>query len=255
MKKILTAFLALVMALAFCGCNLTNYKTATELLDSGEFEAAREMFAALGDYEDSAAMITECDYQQAIALLKSGEFETAREMFLALGDYKDSKKLSVNAAWGMLHAYVQAQDEFVYNGADSKVTVINTHENALCLTYQYNVSGMLKIDVEIGIVVDTADGRAMLSGIETTSSYAAHYDASGGADWDFSTYKSGDKLEWETFEVEGTTAQNTPYTQDLTLLDMLLTAAVKQMVTHFEQMLCDSNLGLTMADLGFHAYE
>ncbi len=255
MKKILTALLALVMVLALCGCDSSDYKKAIALLDGGDYAAAREMFVALGDYEDSAAMITECDYRQARSLLASGAFESAREMFLALGDYKDSKKLAVNAAWYMLHAYVETQGEFVHNGEDSKVTVINTHENTLCLLYRYKIAGMINIDLEIGATIDTADRRAILSGIDKTSSYAANCNASAGADWDISTYKKGDKLAWETFEVEGTTAQGTPYTQDLTMLDMLLTAAVKEMVNHLEQVLADSDLGLSMADLGFHAYE
>ena len=254
MKKILAIVLVLTMVLSLCGCDSADYKKATELLDNGEYAAAREIFVALGDYEDSAEMVKECDYQQAKEYLDTDP-KAARELFVDLGDYRDSKTLVKAAAWEMLMAYVEEQGGLTNKSSDnSKATAIQVHEGKLVLLYATKFSGPINMDLSIGAEIDPADGRAIITGTDNTSSYAAHYEASASMDWDISTYANGDKLEWTTFEVSGTTAQGTAYTQELTMLNLFATSAMKECTAHLAQVLTDSGLGLTMADLGFDAY-
>ena len=66
------------------------YEEANALFGAGEYKAAKEAFAALGEHKDSADMIPECDYRIAAALLEEGEYEQARAIFVSLGEYKDS---------------------------------------------------------------------------------------------------------------------------------------------------------------------
>lgn len=68
------------------------------------YDAAREIYLSLGDYEDSARLAEQCAaarrqgeedlriiaYRQASSLLEDGYYSQAREGFLALGDYEDS---------------------------------------------------------------------------------------------------------------------------------------------------------------------
>lgn len=57
MKRIVSIFVCLCMLFVACfsltACDDRDYKKAVALLDAGEYEEARELFAALGDYEDS----------------------------------------------------------------------------------------------------------------------------------------------------------------------------------------------------------
>lgn len=77
------------------------YEFALSLAESGQYEAAIEQFAALGNYKDSAEQIHMIEstvleeqrskaYAEAIALLEAQKYNEAYAAFEALGDYKDS---------------------------------------------------------------------------------------------------------------------------------------------------------------------
>lgn len=89
------AALILVCALAFClvGCDSLDYREAIDLYNAQDYEAAAEMFYALGDYEDSQALYTRCQYWIAIEMTQYGNYEEALPRFIKLGEYEDS------AAW------------------------------------------------------------------------------------------------------------------------------------------------------------
>ena len=93
----LVLFIAALM-LTVTGCSASDYKTATQLMKSGDAAAASEMFKALGDYKDSAALAVACDYTVAKNAYDAGEYENAAELFTALGDYEDSAALASQAA-------------------------------------------------------------------------------------------------------------------------------------------------------------
>ena len=84
--------------LTVTGCSASDYKIATQLMKSGDAAAASEMFKALGDYKDSAALAVACDYAVAKNTYDAGEYEKAAELFTALGDYEDSAALASQAA-------------------------------------------------------------------------------------------------------------------------------------------------------------
>ena len=86
------------LMLTVTGCSASDYKTATQLMKSGDAAAASEMFKALGDYKDSAALAVACDYTVAKNTYDAGEYEKAAELFTALGDYEDSAALASQAA-------------------------------------------------------------------------------------------------------------------------------------------------------------
>ena len=70
-----------------------RYEAAKAQLNEGTAEqiaSARAAFEALGDYQDAAAQVTECDYQRALLLLEDGDREGAAAILTELGDYQDS---------------------------------------------------------------------------------------------------------------------------------------------------------------------
>lgn len=98
MKNLALMLLIAALMLTVTGCSASDYKTATQLMKSGDAAAASEMFKALGDYKDSAALAVTCDYTVAKNTYDAGEYEKAAELFTALGDYEDSAALASQAA-------------------------------------------------------------------------------------------------------------------------------------------------------------
>ena len=97
-KNLALVLLIAALMLTVTGCSASDYKTATQLMKSGDAAAASEMFKALGDYKDSAALAVACDYAVAKNTYDAGENEKAAELFTALGDYEDSAALASQAA-------------------------------------------------------------------------------------------------------------------------------------------------------------
>ena len=97
-KNLALVLLIAALMLTVTGCSASDYKTATQLMKSGDAAAASEMFKALGDYKDSADFAVACDYAVAKNTYDAGEYEKAAELFTALGDYEDSAALASQAA-------------------------------------------------------------------------------------------------------------------------------------------------------------
>lgn len=97
-KNLALVLLIAALMLTVTGCSASDYKTATQLMKSGDAAAASEMFKAIGDYKDSADFAVACDYAVAKNTYDAGEYEKAAELFTALGDYEDSAALASQAA-------------------------------------------------------------------------------------------------------------------------------------------------------------
>ncbi len=114
-------FLSLVLALGLClsaaACQMilpeptpspeeVQYGQAQAAYDAGNYVEARDLYAGLGDYEDSAAKVAELDslieletrYNDAAAALEAGDHLAAYRAFTALGDYRDSPEKLAEAA-------------------------------------------------------------------------------------------------------------------------------------------------------------
>ena len=74
-----------------------DYSIATDAYLAEDYEQARALFAALGDYKESASLVTACDYAIAQNTYDAGEYAHAAELFTALGDYKNSAALAAQA--------------------------------------------------------------------------------------------------------------------------------------------------------------
>lgn len=101
-RRILTITLVLALCLCLTGCKSSDYKKAVGLQDSGDYQAAAEMFKALGDYQDSAARLGTCNdfigaiesFNNAVVGLeeKNGALDAAIEAAETVA-YSDAKAL------------------------------------------------------------------------------------------------------------------------------------------------------------------
>lgn len=79
-----------------------EYKHAKELLSEEKFDDSIETFEALGDYKDSAAMITEARCLKAKNLLDKKEYDAAKEIYEDLGKEDDVKEVTYQEAKDLL---------------------------------------------------------------------------------------------------------------------------------------------------------
>ena len=76
-----------------------EYSKAAQALANGDYGTAITVFGELGDYEDSAAQLTEAEYQQALAALKQGDYANALTQLQQLKNYKDSEDQAKEAKY------------------------------------------------------------------------------------------------------------------------------------------------------------
>ena len=72
-RKSICYVLCVVMMLSMTGCKSQNYLKAVDLFENGQYSQIGEVFANLKDYEDSIAMVRECNYRIAIETMEAME--------------------------------------------------------------------------------------------------------------------------------------------------------------------------------------
>ena len=100
--KLIAIISAVVLVLAGAGIFVffrvikpkSDYTKAKDMLQSGDYRSAKEIFLELGDYEESTSLIRECDYVEAVEKLNVGDYEGAKEVFERISDYKDAQDMA-----------------------------------------------------------------------------------------------------------------------------------------------------------------
>lgn len=67
-----------------------SYAEAVELLDSGKYTEAQEVFLKLKSFKDSPEMVNKCEYMLALGAFNNEDYEDALEQFKKIQDYGDS---------------------------------------------------------------------------------------------------------------------------------------------------------------------
>ena len=135
MRKIVSLAAVLFLMLSLCACSSLEYKKAMTAYDDGDYKSAREMFAELGDYENSAEMVKDCDYELACELMDDGEYGEAAALFEDLNGYKDSADRAEECYTKEIDVLVQG----------------DWHANAYSIemSYQFN-NGRFKVGMSAG---------------------------------------------------------------------------------------------------------
>lgn len=164
MKKWICVILA-AACLLLTGCDSKDYKTATELYGAGEYAAAAQAFRTLGDYKDSAAMVTACEYALAQQLLAAGDWADAQKAFEALGSYADSAEQALRCRYEQAKTlmeggvYPEAEKAFESLGdyADSAQLALQCrYEQAVALLEADDYAGALALFASLGDYGDSA---------------------------------------------------------------------------------------------------
>jgi len=83
--------LCCVISLSGCDSRKKAYNEAEKLYSNGKWQEAREVFAELGDYQDAADQVKNCDYNIAENAFNSGDYQTAMNMYAEMMDFKDAR--------------------------------------------------------------------------------------------------------------------------------------------------------------------
>lgn len=165
-KRICILLLSALMLLT--GCAREDYEQAQALYQAKEYAAAAKAFEALGDYEDSAAMVTACEYALAQQMLAAGNWVGAEMAFAALGDYEDSPEQVLRCRYEQAKillegdAYLEAEQMFVAldDYADSAQLALQCrYKQGKALLEVGDNSGALEIFESLG---DYEDAAALL---------------------------------------------------------------------------------------------
>ncbi len=73
-----------------------DWKYAEHLFQEGLYADAERLYQKLGEAYEAPARLTEIAYIRACAMLEAEQWDAAREAFAALGDYKDSAELHLD---------------------------------------------------------------------------------------------------------------------------------------------------------------
>lgn len=101
MKKALCIILALIVTVLLAACSPQSvYDDAKALMESQEYELAKEKFEKIPDFEDSTELAKECAdelaYIEANKHISDGNFEAARDVLASIRLYKDCDTLLLN---------------------------------------------------------------------------------------------------------------------------------------------------------------
>lgn len=149
MKRFIVLLSAVILCLILAGCSGSQYKKATELYEQGNYAEAGEIFSKLGNYEDSADQVKECDYEKADALFKDKNYEDALAIYETIADYKDAQDRIDTATSKILYKtygdVIDLLNEgawFFNGGSDHIVTrLLFSYETATITTITFDGNG------------------------------------------------------------------------------------------------------------------
>lgn len=153
--------LVCVLMLSMTGCEKLDYRKAIDLYNSGRFDEAAEMFAALGDYENSAEMQTLCRYWEAITLAENGKYAEALPRFFKLGDYEDAPQRVTECTYQIAIAAFDAG-----NFTDAEIHFMEAPDYRQAPEYLRRIHWQNFFDAvvsagEEGIQTDTSEGMGL----------------------------------------------------------------------------------------------
>lgn len=213
MKKILSIILALSMIFALSACGAkSKYEKGVDALNNGQYSEAREIFAEIMDYEDSA------------------------EQYRLAG-------------FGMFKDYVEDKGELpLENLSNGKIT---TSENGLVISMGSGKStAAVYFSWSMEVLPDS--NMANVTVESKINGLGALAIENGKGQIDISSYNSGDEIKLDDYKIEGHKVDGSPLDSDfegtgLTGLNNRLDDAIMAV----KSLLSESGLNVTMDEIGF----
>lgn len=260
MKRIVALLMIAAMLLALTGCKSFDYKKAMELYENEDFQEAEEIFASLGDYEDSQEMVLASRYGYALVLVDDGEFEEAVAIFEDLEEYEDSEEYLENMPCHALARYLKKNGEVSYKDAENEYTVALSLEGKDVFVLEYHIEASaddLLMAQDFVARIPLGGTRAELVGEGLIEMGEAYMDDKGTGYWDIANYAPGDNIDWENYEISGQKVDGSDLDAGSEGLATLAEPVLERMVSGLEWLLeqhvGDIGYTVTLGDMGFTA--
>lgn len=117
-----------------------DYEMAELLFANGQYEQALELYTSITSYADSALKIKEVRYQLALAMLERKEFDEAKAAFTELGNFKDSAEKIIECDYNL---GLDAQDSEEYERAKDYFDSTRAYEYLDSETRYYEILNIL----------------------------------------------------------------------------------------------------------------
>lgn len=105
MKRLTAILLILCLCLSFTGCKAWDYGKASKYYKNAQYAQALELYEALGDYADSAAMAQlswqKATYEAAGSAFAAGDYAQALELYSQLELYMDSPVKAIESQYAL----------------------------------------------------------------------------------------------------------------------------------------------------------
>lgn len=275
MKKAvsLALVLALVASLSLCAYGKAgDYEEAVALMEAENYEEAVAIFLELGDYEDSAEMVLDCQYRIAVNTFNSEDYATAMNLFAALGDYSDAEEYRLEAAWKALHAYIEEHGEnlesttklsYVNKSGNGQIiqtnlaTVLSNPEQLILYNgNKIEVMGIMSFsDLAITITRGNPEAQFQISTKMTGLGKDIESNVSGDGTFNISSATVNTRLNPSNYLYFYTDIYGQSHSE--TEMDSTDRAALQEsyanVIEGVSAILQQTDLGITLADIGFKA--
>lgn len=146
-RSFLLVILVLLLFVSMTGCEDLDYRDAIRLYNDGDYEAAAEIFYALGDFEKCPELYTDCQYWLAVDLAEEGNFEKALPRFWKLGDYRNSPQWVTECKYQIA---VAAFDEGQFKDAELTLRKMTDYKQSAEYLRRMNWVAMYDAIVNVG---------------------------------------------------------------------------------------------------------
>lgn len=111
MKRFFAVFLIICLCLSFAGCKAIDYGKASQYYNDGQYAQALELYTALGNYADSAAMAhlswQKATYETAAEAYANADYRRAMELYYDLELYMDSPLKALESQYALGLALIE----------------------------------------------------------------------------------------------------------------------------------------------------
>lgn len=252
---------------------LCRYALADEALQNKAYESAVSQFEALGQYEDAEQKCIESRGLYAEQLREQGEYQAARDQLQLVPESVEQKIQLYRIAWDMLREYLAAEGaveikDNQYDMAESiqveSVCQISKQGKDVVATVNSTETQSFGIlNVKFVTVTDTTvtfGGKQVLPELNAKAEHTfsgtnggSTFQNVGTAVWDLPSYKADTMITWDE-HIHITAEGEMDDTRSAPAFDERVSAHQGLIISCLEKILDDSELGLTLADLGFVSY-